>query len=214
MPNARTEGPGTPVILLLCSCIACATGGENTSDTVDAQVTRETKALFRALRAQMGDAMRRALDLTETTGMAVFYDHGPSLHPANKQPAGERLALWALAKDYGCKDLVHCGPLLDTVTIDGGKAVLTFKHVGGGLKSVSGGKKLKFFEIAGKDGKYVLADASIEGDTVVVRSGEIVEPAYVRYLFRKPQPSAEDCLCASGFRGARMCGNPGRIERA
>jgi len=92
------------------------------------------------------DGMRRALDLTENTGMAVYYDYGPSLHPGNKQPAGERLALWALAKDYGRKDLVHCGPLLDTVTIDGGKAVLTFKHVGGGLKSKSGGKSLEFFE--------------------------------------------------------------------
>ncbi|NQT87773.1 9-O-acetylesterase, partial [bacterium] len=140
------------------------------------------------------DGMRRALDLTENTGMAVFYDYGPSLHPGNKQPAGERLALWALAKDYGRKDLVHCGPLLDTVTIDGGKAVLTFKHVGGGLKSKSGGKSLEFFEIAGKDGKYVAADAVIEGDTVVVQSKQAPAPVYVRYLFRKPEPDPEVSL--------------------
>lgn len=140
------------------------------------------------------DAMRRSLDLSENTGMAVYYDYGPSLHPANKQPAGQRLALWALAKDYGRKDLVHCGPLLDKVRISGDKAILSFKHVGGGLKNKSGEKNLEFFEIAGKDGKYVSADARIQGDTVVVRSEKIPSPVYVRYLFRKPAPNPEVSL--------------------
>jgi sialate O-acetylesterase len=140
------------------------------------------------------DGMRRAVDKVENTGMAVFYDYGPGLHPENKQPAGRRLALWALANDYGQKDLVHCGPLLDEVRIEDGRAVLTFKHVGGGLKSASGTKELKFFEIAGKDGRYVDADARLEGDTVVVRSDKIAEPVYVRYLFRKPEPGPEVSL--------------------
>ncbi len=140
------------------------------------------------------DRMRRALDITENAGMVVFYDHGPSLHPENKKPAGDRLALWALAKDYGRKGLVHCGPLLDEVKIEGNKATLTFKHIGGGLKNKTGEKKLKFFEIAGKDGKYVPADAQIAGDTVVVQNNEISKPVYVRYLFKKPEPSAEISL--------------------
>lgn len=140
------------------------------------------------------DRMRRALDRIENSGMAVFYDHGPGLHPADKQPAGRRLSLWALAKDYGREDLVHCGPLLDGVDINGGTAVLSFRHVGGGLRNVSGGRGLKFFEIAGEDGRYVAADARIVGDTVVVRSGEIRKPVHVRYLFRKPKPDPEVSL--------------------
>jgi sialate O-acetylesterase len=140
------------------------------------------------------NAMRRALDLAENTGMAVFYDYGPSLHPPNKQPAGSRLALWALARDYGRKDLVHSGPLLDKVRIEGNKAILSFKHAGGGLKSKSGAKKLKFFEIAGKDCKYVPADAVIEGNTVVVQNSEVAAPVHVRYLFRKPAPDPEVSL--------------------
>lgn len=140
------------------------------------------------------DRMRRALDITENTGMAVFYDYGPSLHPPNKQPSGYRLSLWALAKDYGHKDLVHSGPLLDKVRLDGGKAVLTFTHVGGGLRSRSGGRELEFFEIAGEDGKYTPATATIEGDTVVVGSDKIAKPVYVRYLFRKPKPDPEVSL--------------------
>jgi hypothetical protein len=140
------------------------------------------------------DAMRRALGTTENTGMAVFYDHGPSLHPENKQPAGERLALWALAKDYGRKDLVYSGPLLDKVTIDKDRAVLSFEHIGSGLKNKSGEKNLKFFEIAGKDGKYVKADAWIQADAVIVQNKNITKPAYVRYLFRKPEPNTEISL--------------------
>ncbi|MCK4293989.1 MAG: hypothetical protein KAY65_12380 [Planctomycetes bacterium] len=59
------------------------------------------------------------------------------------------------------------------------------------MKSASGGRKLKFFEIAGKDGKYVAADAWIERDTVVVQNRKISEPVYVRYLFKKPKPDPE-----------------------
>jgi sialate O-acetylesterase len=140
------------------------------------------------------DAMRRALDTTENTGMAIFYDYGPSLHPENKQPAGKRLSLWALAKDYGRDKLVHCGPLLDKVLIKKGKAVLTFKHVGGGLRNASGGKQLKFFEIAARDGKYVPAEAIIEGANVIVQNPKVAKPVYVRYLFRKPTPNAEVSL--------------------
>ena len=35
--------------------------------------------------------------------------------------------------------------------------------------------------LAGKDGKFVWADAVIDGDTVVVSSPEVKEPAAVRY---------------------------------
>ncbi|MCP4190185.1 MAG: sialate O-acetylesterase [Planctomycetaceae bacterium] len=140
------------------------------------------------------DSMRRVLDTTENTGMAIFYDHGPDLHPKNKKPSGERLALWALAKDYGRSKLVHCGPLLDQVAIVDGKAILSFRHVGGGLQSMAGGPQLSFFEIAGTDGQYVPAQASIVGDTVIVRSGKIRSPAFVRYLFWKGEPNAEISL--------------------
>jgi len=57
-----------------------------------------------------------------------------------------------------------------------------------------GGKTLKFFDIAGKDGKYVPADAVIEGDTVLVQSSKVSAPVYVRYLFTKPEPDPEISL--------------------
>ena len=140
------------------------------------------------------DRMRRALDITENTGMAICYDEGPSLHPENKEPFGKRLALHALANDYGNKSLVPSGPLLDEVKIKGDEAILSFHHIGGGLVSKSGDEELNYFEISGKDGEYVPAEARIDGDTVTVRSEPIPNPVYVRYLFRKSEPSPEVSL--------------------
>ena len=135
------------------------------------------------------DSMRRSLATTQNTGMAVFYDHGPSLHPHDKQYAGERLALWALAKDYGRSELQYSGPLLNRVEFRGNTAQLSFDHVADGLSNPSGdNSSLDFFEIAGKDGKYVPANAKIVGDQVHVTSPQIDTPKYVRYLFRKPEP--------------------------
>ena len=37
------------------------------------------------------------------------------------------------------------------------------------------------FAIAGKDGKYVWGNAKIDGETVVVSSDQVSEPAKVRY---------------------------------
>ena len=59
---------------------------------------------------------------------------------------------------------------------------------------MAGGPQLSFFEIAGTDGQYVPAQASIVGDTVIVQSGKISSPAFVRYLFWKGEPNAEISL--------------------
>ena len=135
------------------------------------------------------DGMRRALDLSENTGMAVFYDYGPSLHPHEKRYAGERLSLWALAKDYGKTDLVYSGPLLKTFSIDNKQATLTFDHVGSGLANAEEGDRLNYFEISGADGEYFDADARIADDAVIVSSPSVPTPVHVRYLFRKSPPN-------------------------
>ena len=134
------------------------------------------------------DGMRRALEKTVNTGMAVFYDYGPSLHPTEKRYAGERLSLWALAKDYGKTETVFSGPLLKNVSINNQQATLTFDHIGGGLENAEQGDQLNYFEIAGADGKYFHAKANIVGDSVVVSSASVSNPVHVRYLFRKPVP--------------------------
>ncbi|MBN2294312.1 MAG: 9-O-acetylesterase, partial [Pirellulales bacterium] len=75
------------------------------------------------------------------TGMAVItdlVDNLQDIHPKNKLDVGNRLALWALAKDYGKKDLVYSGPLYKSMAVEGSKIRLSFAHTGGGLKSRDG----------------------------------------------------------------------------
>jgi len=117
------------------------------------------------------------------TGMAVvtdLVDDVKDIHPSNKRDVGNRLALWALAKTYGKKDLVYSGPLYRSMAVEGNKVRLSFAHLGGGLKSRDG-KPLAEFQIAGADGKFVPAEATIDGGTVVVQSKDVAAPQQVRF---------------------------------
>ena len=117
------------------------------------------------------------------TGMAVvtdLVDDLKDIHPKNKLDVGNRLALWALAKTYGKKDLVYSGPLYQSMAVEGNKARLSFAHVGGGLKSRDG-KPLADFQIAAADGKFAPAEATIDGSTVVVQSKDVAAPTQVRF---------------------------------
>ena len=117
------------------------------------------------------------------TGMAVTTDLVPNLgdiHPKNKLDVGNRLALWALAKDYGKKDIVYSGPLFTRLEVEGKKIRLHFAHAEGGLKA-SDGKPLSHFQIAGKDGKFVAATATVDGKNVVVSAEGVDVPTQVRF---------------------------------
>ncbi len=121
-----------------------------------------------------------------STGMVVTNDIGnvSDIHPRNKQDVGLRLALWALAKTYGHEDIVYSGPLYKSMTVEGETARISFDHVGSGLASRDG-KPLTRFEIAGPDGEFHEAQATIEGDTVVVASDQVEHPATVRYAWNQ-----------------------------
>jgi sialate O-acetylesterase len=147
--------------------------------------------------AKIREAQTKALDIPHT-GMAVAIDladaHNPrDIHPRNKQDVGGRLAQWALHQTYGKKDLVPTGPFYKSHQVKGSEIHLSFDHVGKGLMigkkiklepavEVKGGK-LEHFSIAGEDKKWVWADATIEGNTVVVSSKEVKKPVAVRYGF-------------------------------
>ena len=89
------------------------------------------------------------------TGVAVTTDVGDlnNMHPPNKKPVGERLALWALANEYDRKDVEPSGPAYRPGSIEreGYKAVMHFTHVGKGLASKDG-RPLTGFTAAG-DGR-------------------------------------------------------------
>ncbi len=153
------------------------------------------------------------------SGMAVTVDVGDAadIHPKNKKDVGERLALWALAKDYGKSGIVPSGPLYKSMKIEGNKIRVIFDHVGKGLmvgekhglapvKMVVSGS-LKRFAIAGEDKVWHWAEAQIEGSSVVVWSKKVSKPVAVRYAFSiNPEGCNlynKDGLPASPFRTDR-----------
>jgi sialate O-acetylesterase len=117
---------------------------------------------------------------TPNTAMAVITDVGKAddIHPTQKEPVGARLALAARALAYGEK-IEYSGPVFDGLKIEESHAVLSFKHVGGGLLAKDG--DLKGFTIAGADKKFLPAKAEIRGDTVIVSADQVPQPVAVRY---------------------------------
>ena len=160
--------------------------------------------------------MLQALKVIPNSGMAVTIDVGDpkDIHPRNKRDVGERLALWALAKDYGKTGLVYSSPLYTGMRIDGGKIRIAFDGTGGGLMVgkkdglspvlEDQGAKLKCFAIAGEDKQWVWADAVIDGKTVLVSSPAVQKPVAVRYAYSMNPEGAnlynKEGLPASPFR--------------
>lgn len=138
------------------------------------------------------------------TGMVVTTDISNinDIHPRNKQAVGYRLALWALAKTYEKDDIVFSGPLYRDFELNENKILISFDHVGSGLMS-SDGEPLTWFEIAGEDKQYHDAEATIEGNTIIVRSESVTDPIAVRFGWNQiaePNLVNKEGLPASPFR--------------
>ncbi len=154
--------------------------------------------------AALRDAQTKALSIPKT-GQAILIDLGEAgdIHPLNKQEVGRRLALVALAKDYG-KNIPFSGPVCKGQKIEGKEIRLSFDFLEGGLVAKplpatydvelvkkrtaplvrnSPDSELEGFAVAGADGKWFWANAKIDGDTVVVQSDKVANPTRVRYAW-------------------------------
>jgi sialate O-acetylesterase len=114
--------------------------------------------------------------------MAVSIDIGEptNIHPKNKQPVSNRLALIALKKTYNYKNITCDSPLYKSMKTEGNKIRILFDYAEWGLKS-NKNDPIKGFAIAGDDKKFVWANAKIEGSTILVWSEQISKPVAVRY---------------------------------
>ena len=126
------------------------------------------------------EGQAQILSLTNS-GLAVAIDVGDpdNVHPKNKVPVAERLALIALANAYGQK-LEYSGPRYSSMKVEGSAIRIHFSH-DGGLMAKDG--PLRWFQIAGPDQKFVDAEATIAGDSVVVNSDKVPTPVAVRYAW-------------------------------
>lgn len=160
------------------------------------------------------DAQRRCLEIPHT-GMASAVDIGDAedIHPRNKADVGERLALWALANEYG-RALEPSGPLFRSLRLEGQLARIDFDRAGRGL--MAGSKqgrapvtedksgRLQRFAIAGADRQWRWADARIDGASVICSHPDVPAPVAVRYAYSSNPAGANlynrDGLPASPFR--------------
>lgn len=139
----------------------------------------------------------------KNTGMVVTLDIGnpQNVHPANKKDVGERLALWALAKDYD-KKYSFSGPIYKAMKTDHGKIILTFDYAKNGLviKELNGENN---FLIAGKDKIFRKAKVKVEGNKLIISNDEVKNPIAVRYAFSNTSEATlfnKEGLPASSFR--------------
>ena len=150
--------------------------------------------------------LRKAGD--KNIGYAATFDlHRSWYHPQIKVPAGERIAKWALATQYG-KNIRWLPPQLQDLKTRDGKLFLKFDtwvapfHDG----------PIQGFAIAGKDGRFQPARADWfdrnggKGEpnwerTIIVLSSELVpEPVYFRYAWaRNPLENLKSTGDGSGL---------------
>ncbi|HKD59929.1 MAG TPA: sialate O-acetylesterase [Terracidiphilus sp.] len=128
--------------------------------------------------AELREQQVRTLAL-RNTAMAVTIDIGnpTDVHPTNKLDVGLRLARAARALTYG-EAVEYSGPMFRQATPESNSIRAWFDHAQG---LTAKGGAVTGFEVAGKDGKYVPATATIDGITIVASSPDVPAPVYVRY---------------------------------
>ena len=132
--------------------------------------------------ALLRETQLQTLNLLDHVGMAVTLDIGEfqSIHPAEKIKVGERLSYWALSKDYQLEGIQFSGPVYKSHQVDGNKIIVSFDHAPMGLSTY--GAPLGDFEIAGEDGVFHSATATIRRNgTVEVHAEAVPTPQDVRY---------------------------------
>lgn len=133
------------------------------------------------MKVQEGQVKATAL---RGTGVAVINDIGEptDIHPKNKQDVGRRLALVARHVAYHQNGFEWSSPLYKQATKEENKMRIWFDHTGSGLKTRDNGP-VKGFVIAGSDGAFMPAEATLQGSTVLVSSPQVPNPQSVRYAW-------------------------------
>lgn len=135
--------------------------------------------------AAIRETQLESMNTIPNSGMAVLTDIGEEdcIHPANKKAAGQRLAYWALAREYAVKGIDYRSPEFKSMEVKNGKALISFNYAPNGISSF--GKEIKEFELAGADSIFYPAKASVIKNLAQVEcfSPQVPEPVYVRYAF-------------------------------
>jgi sialate O-acetylesterase len=133
--------------------------------------------------AELRYQQERALELPRT-GMATAFDVGEEddIHPRDKQSVAKRLWLAARKVDFA-DDVDAAAPGVIGHTVADGVVELEFEDTGDALLKLGTAPGVEAFIVAGADGVFHPAEASLRGNTVVVQSDVVREPKSLRYAW-------------------------------
>jgi len=131
--------------------------------------------------AWMRESQMQVLGLAYT-GIANTIDLGDvnDIHPKDKLPIGQRLALLA-SKNIKRSGILCEGPIMSRVDVLKNSIIVHFKNADG-LKTTNG-KEPSAFWLADESGQWKAASAVINENQIELSSPEIESPKYVRYAF-------------------------------
>ena len=126
------------------------------------------------------EAQMRAFETVKNTGIAVALDCGEldNIHPTDKRPVGERLALQAEKLVYGM-DVAAFGPLYRSHRAEGSRMVIGLDHSEG----IRADGEITGFELAGEDGEFYPASAELSGGSVILTAEQVSAPLHARYAW-------------------------------
>lgn len=156
--------------------------------------------------AYLREAQLQTMLSVENTGMVSTQDigHCSNIHPGEKQQVGNRLAYWALAKNYQVPYISYSGPIFKSMKVVEGKANLSFDYAENGLTSFN--QEILGLEVAGEDKIFHPAQSKILKSTELQVWSELVaQPVAVRYAF-------QNCIEGRLFNTAGLPAPPFRTD--
>ena len=143
--------------------------------------------------ALLREAQARVAARTKNCELVVTNDQNQipgDIHPPKKWDVAHRLANCALGGHYGKSVGTFRSPAYRSLEIEGHKVRVNFKNVPTTLVQ-TGGNRINGFQVGVKDPKneknliFTLAEAKIEGKSIVVWAEGVENPVAVRYCFNE-----------------------------
>lgn len=135
--------------------------------------------------AVLREAQLSVMKETNNCDMIVTIDCGEehNLHPVNKKPVGERLALLARDVIYN-ENLNGYSPIYKSMKLKDDKITISFNYAGKQELVIKDGDTLNGFEVRGSDNKFIKVKGKIlNKSSVIIDCKGINEPRIVRYAW-------------------------------
>ncbi len=143
----------------------------------------------------IGDFLREMTNLPGVH-MAVTFDLPKEGQPNSTSLCADRLVLTALDAVYGSSRVISEGPSVSEVAAEGNKVRVRFNNAEG-LQAM-GKPTVQGFALAGDDGRFEWAKATLDGPSVVLSVPGLSAPRQVSYAW------APDARWANLFNGAAL----------